>query len=247
MTRYYIASMLKNHKTTMFPLLVLLIGCVADDEFAFERVTAESLSEAMTDESLESIDDDVQLDYRKATASLDVALNVDKFAGAASASTIDCTIDVTTPDGMTTRHELSWTKSEDQEIPRFEIPVLDNGPYEVVLTGLAIDGQALEVPFTRQRLDVKADRDEAERSHRGHGRGRGHGHGHGHGGHGHGHHDDGGHDDDDDDGGHHDDDDDDDDDGGHHGGHDHGDDDDDDDGGHHGGHDHGDHDDGDWD
>jgi hypothetical protein len=209
-----------NHKSSLFPLILLISGCAADD------ASLDELSQASPTEVISEREDaeEVEIIYREATESLEVVVDVEKLTRAAQGSTIEMKIDVTTPDGTTTRHDLHWTNGEDLAIPRIEAPVLHNGSYEVVVTELAIDGRALEMPGVsgqRMRMNVQSDLDSL-RSHNDN--------------------DDGNWDDD---GGHDDDDDDDDDDGGHHdgggwdddddGGHDDGDGGWDDDGGHGGG------------
>jgi hypothetical protein len=206
-----------NHKS-LFPLILLISGCAADD------VSLDELSQASpTEVSSEREDaEDVEIIYREATESLEVVVDVEKLTRAAQGSTIEMKIDITNPDGTTTRHDLNWTNGEGLAIPRIEAPVVHNGSYEVVVTELAIDGRALEMPFSGQpmRMNVRGDL-ESLRSHNDDGNWDDDG---GH---------DGGHDDDgdwDDDGGHDDD--------GHDGGHD-GDGGWDDDGGHGGGGGHG--------
>jgi Ca2+-binding RTX toxin-like protein len=213
---------MENRNKSLLPLLFLISSCAADDA-PIDQLSRASPAEMATEESPErdlSIDEEeIEIIYREATSSLEVAVNVEKLTRMAGGSTIEMQVEVTTPDGATTRHDFSWTNGEDRVIPRIEAPVLHNGLYEVVVTELAIDGRMLDGSFMRQRMDVRGDRDPQE-SHQDGG---------------------GGWDDDDDDDGGHDGWDDDDD-----GDHDGGDWDDDDDGGHDGG-DWDDDDDGGWD
>jgi hypothetical protein len=196
---------MKNHNKALFPLVFLISGCAAD-EVPLDELARVAPTETMTEQS--ENEEEIEILYREASESLEVVVDVEKLTRTALGSTIEMQIDVTTPDGATTRHDFNWTKDEDQAIPRIEAPVLNDGVYEVVVAELAIDGRILDRPFTRQRMDVRTSRDPQE-SHRDDD-------------------DDGGWDDDDD--GDHDGDWDDDDDGGHDGDWD-----DDDDGGHDGG------------
>jgi hypothetical protein len=142
---------MSSRKQAILPFVLIIGGCVADD--------APSLAGTATEESPDSeasadADDDIQLVYREASASFEIVMNAEALSRIARGSTIEMKVDVTTPDGITTRHDRSWTDGEDQEIPRIETPVVHNGAYEVVLTELAIDGRVLERPFKRQRMEV---------------------------------------------------------------------------------------------
>jgi hypothetical protein len=178
MWRGYIGSTMSSRQKAIFPFVLIISSCTAATEESPEPELESSVDD----------DDDIQIVYREASASFEIVLNVEELSRIAQGSTIEMKVDVMSPDGITTRHDRSWTRGEDQEIPRIETPVVHDGAYEVVLTELAIDGRVLERPFTRQRMEVLGDRDHE------------------------GHHDDGwdhdhddGWDDDDDDGGHHDD------------------------------------------
>lgn len=154
---------MKNRKTSLFPLVLLISGCTADDA-SLDELSRVSPAEITTEQSPESelsdeSDEDIEIIYREATASLEVVVDVDKLTRAARGSTIEMKIDVTTPDGVTTRHDLNWTSGEGQDVPRIEAPVVHDGPYEVVVTELAVDGRVLEGALTQQRLrmDVRGD------------------------------------------------------------------------------------------
>ena len=196
---------MKNRKTTLFPLALLISACAADElSLDEDEIARDSPAELATEKSLDSTlfadeNEDIEIVYHEATASMEVLVNVEKLKRTARGSTVEMQIDVTTPNGATTRHDVDWTNGEKQDVPRIAAPVVHDGLYEVVVTDLAVDGRTLEGPFTRLRMEVQGGDDPQEAP-----------------GGGGGHHDDddgdGGdwHDDDDDDGGDwHDDDDDD--------------------------------------
>lgn len=150
-----------NHKTTLFPLILLISGCAAD-EIPLDELPRVSPAEITTEESLDD-QEEIEIVYREADETMEVVVNMEKMARAGSA--IEMLIDVTTPDGATTRHGFNWTNGDDREIPRIEAPVLSNGPYEVVVAELVIDGRALDGPFTRQRMDVRGGLEPQGHSH----------------------------------------------------------------------------------
>jgi hypothetical protein len=153
---------MKNRNKTLFPLIFLISGCAAD-EIPLDEQPRDSPAEMTTDEFDD--EEDIVIVYREADEIMEVVVNVEKMARAARGSTIEMLIDVTTPDGVTTRHDFNWTNGEEREIPRIEAPVLRNGLHEVSIAELAIDGQVLVGPFPRQRMDVRAG-DDPQESHK---------------------------------------------------------------------------------
>lgn len=154
---------MQTRNIALFPLVLLISGCVADD-LSMDELPRNSPAEITTEESLipesSSVDDDeIEIVYSEASESLEILVNVEKFARTAPGSTVEMQIAVTTADGVTTRHDLNWTSGGLQEIPRIEAPVLQDGLYEVVVTELVVDGRVQDRPLTRQRMDVRGDLD----------------------------------------------------------------------------------------
>jgi Ca2+-binding RTX toxin-like protein len=90
--------------------------------------------------------DDIQIVYDEASASMDIGIDVRKF-DRVEGSMIEIQVHVTTADGTQSRHDLVWTSGESGEILGFELPAVSNGLYEVVLTRLVIDGEAIAEPL----------------------------------------------------------------------------------------------------
>jgi hypothetical protein len=107
------------------------------------------------------VGDDIQIVYDEASASMDIGIDVRKF-DRVEGSMIEIQVHVTTADGTQSRHDLVWTSGESGEILGFELPAVSNGLYEVVLTRLVIDGEAIAEPLphaSMRLLGVRSDED----------------------------------------------------------------------------------------
>jgi hypothetical protein len=120
-------------------------------------------SDPQFDESSITLDEEpIQIVYDEATASIGVGLDIEGLVQRVEGSTIEIQVDVTTPDGIKTRHELDWTIGDDRALSGFGVPALSNGLYEVELTRLAIDGEMIDGMTARGSMRLLGARDEQQ-------------------------------------------------------------------------------------
>lgn len=96
---------------------------------------------------------DLVMIYDEETASMDIAVNIEQFR-ADEQNSVELRVDVVTPDGDKTRHDIDWTRGDGPMIPQVQIPVTETGTYEVVLSKLSIDGRAVDVSRVYRNMEI---------------------------------------------------------------------------------------------
>jgi Ca2+-binding RTX toxin-like protein len=129
------------------PLFTLAwLGCTPDTESdALARASdlVES-SEARLEAALRGLDqDDLIISYYEASSHVEMHVELEPFTELARGFTIEMLLDVSSPGGTRSRHELSWTSGEDA-VPQIVLSTAGVGHYEMVLESVTIDGRVID-------------------------------------------------------------------------------------------------------
>ncbi len=114
-------------------------------------------SEARLEVALRGLDrDDLIISYYEASSHAEMRVELEPFVDLARGFTVELLIDVNSPDGTNSRHELSWTTGDD-EVPQIVMPAAQLGRYEMVLESVAIDGRVIDGLALNQVMRLRSE------------------------------------------------------------------------------------------
>jgi Ca2+-binding RTX toxin-like protein len=144
------SSGMSNSKT-IFALVLLATGCLP-----------EPANEQFDESSITLDEEPILFVYDEASASIGIGVDIEELAARVQGSTIEIQVDVITPDGIRTRHDLDWTSGDERALAGFGVPALSNGLYEFELTRLAIDGETIDGMTARASMRLLGVRDDGQ-------------------------------------------------------------------------------------
>jgi hypothetical protein len=129
-------------------LVVLALGCSAETDVGEAGESLEATLNGFDDE-------DIVLVYDEASGRIDVVVDTGDLEWRALDPTVELQVEVVSPDGSRTLHDLGFAQDEDDpEATRVEMPALDEGLYEVTVSRWAIDGETVAGPIVHRTMEL---------------------------------------------------------------------------------------------